>query len=233
MKQGVFGGMDAWYRPGTSDEDALREVLERKAYRRVRDRFDVQPGERWLDLGANIGAFALYCASRGATAVCYEPMRDCFEVLERNLRAGSQAHQRAVTVGTGDYVRFFTSKNPVNHWRGTVVPVVGYEQVGYDVPNHCATFLQAESYNGVKMDIEGSEGPLIDYWMLPACSKLVMEYHTSRNPYLIPLRHRVAILEKKFRHVHISNSMRKAIENKALDLYQPKFDELIFCWEPK
>lgn len=78
-------GITAHYRPHTSDERVLREVITKAAYRRTTLGFDVRPGEVWLDLGANIGAFALYCKTKRATAVCYEPDPDCFELLSLNV----------------------------------------------------------------------------------------------------------------------------------------------------
>src|SRR5690349_1246697 len=86
----------AYYRPGSSDEDVLKEVIDRHAYRRKKDGFEVELGERWLDLGANIGAFALYCRLHGARAVCYEPEPDCFSILEKNA-PGFEKFNFAVT----------------------------------------------------------------------------------------------------------------------------------------
>src|SRR5207344_2312360 len=99
LKRGTFGKFDeveAWYRPGTSDENALIEVINKKAYRRGSVKFDVERGERWLDLGANIGAFALYARSKGATVECYEPMPDCFAILKKNVPK-ARLHNSAVT----------------------------------------------------------------------------------------------------------------------------------------
>src|SRR5262245_12504074 len=84
LTQGQFGNVQAWYRPGTTDENALIEVLVKRAYRRPSIGFDVRAGEHWLDLGANIGAFALYCKARGASAACYEPLADNFAILLKN-----------------------------------------------------------------------------------------------------------------------------------------------------
>lgn len=65
-----------FYRPESTDYDAIQEVNVKKAYRKLREGFDVYPGERWLDLGANVGAFAIYCRLKLATAVCYEPDKE-------------------------------------------------------------------------------------------------------------------------------------------------------------
>lgn len=224
-----------------SDLDAFNEVVERRAYRRVRDRFDVEPLERWLDLGANVGAFAFYCRLRGATADCYEPMPDCFRILKKNVgRKGFGLHNAAVTEEKTETIAIYSSKNPDNHYRGTVTPVQGYIRQR-DVVNMNAGFLVACEYDGVKMDIEGAEGPIIDAEHLPKCKKLVMEYHTSRDSSVAHLHRRLEILKAHFNRVHYPRAYDLAISEWSLDKspdgpyanYRPRFDQLIYCWEPR
>jgi len=43
---------------GSSDEKAVREVVEKKSY--LRREFQIAAGERWLDLGGNVGAFTVF-----------------------------------------------------------------------------------------------------------------------------------------------------------------------------
>ena len=52
--------------PASSDELAIAEVHDKRAYRSPTRGFDVEPGEVWLDVGAHIGAFAFYAVLRGA-----------------------------------------------------------------------------------------------------------------------------------------------------------------------
>ena len=236
--QQAVGGVRAYFRKGEheegSDLQALTEVLVRKSYRRVRDQFDVKPGEIWLDLGANIGAFALYCASHGATAVCFEPDPACFEVLKLNA-PNYELFNAAVTAFTSDTVSFRTSNNPDNQYRGTVlggkvrVPQRYVEHA--PVSNIYAGDLNGV-YDGVKMDIEGSEGPIFDAGLLPRCDKLVLEYHTSRDSSVARLKKRLAFLRKRFHHVKYPKTYDDAIANQLKD-YRPRFDHLIFAWGAK
>src|SRR5579859_2918018 len=151
-----IGGVTAHYRPGlseegSSDEHALQEVLVKRCYRRSRYNFDVLPGERWLDLGANIGSFALYVESRKGHVHCYEPDEDCFKILKLNA-PNAVCYKLAVTTSHEPNLSFFSSKNPDNRYRGTVIPVERYQQEG-TVHNLWAGHLLDRKFDGVKMDI--------------------------------------------------------------------------------
>ena len=204
-----FGEFGAWVRPGTSDEDAMRDVLIDRCYGDV-----VEPHERWLDLGANVGAFAIYAARWGASEIdCYEPDPDCFRVLEMNTanrlrRTRVTLHQTAVTAARDQALPFWKSKNPENHWRATAAPTDGYiEHPAGPLPNRHGEFLRSLDYDGVKIDIEGSEFGLIEQGFLPRCRKLVIEYHLSRQGRdLVRCRGHISQLLETFRTVTVSRS---------------------------
>lgn len=249
MYEGPTGReLPVYYRPGSSDEDVLAEVIDRRCYRRSRIGFDVEPGESWLDLGANIGAFVVYAHLRGAEYVhAFEPMEDCLEVLRKNItklgkmRVGVSPF--TVTNKRDKTITFYTKANPLNHWRGTIVPVHGYEIVG-EMQNVYAGDLRmaqlaprgdlrvaqlaggCDRYDGVKMDIEGSEFGIIDDGLLPRAEKLVLEYHITRDERSLPrFRQRMKKLRDIYRHVHYAPSV-----DKGGALYQGRFDFLVHCW---
>src|SRR5829696_1747953 len=57
-------------------------------------------GETVVDIGGNIGAFAMLAASRGARVRSYEPHPDSFEHMQRNTaRWRVECHQAAVITG--------------------------------------------------------------------------------------------------------------------------------------
>lgn len=237
----VVGGEKIWLRRGTnepsSDEQAAQEVLVKKAYTRPRLGFDVLPGERWLDLGSNIGAFAVYCRSRGATAVCFEPEPGCFKLLQKNA-AGFRCYQLAVTSSHEKQLAFCKSRNPENNYRGTVLPVQSYVDVE-PVMNLYAGELElytgsvnGNSFDGIKCDIEGAEGEILDNRLLPRTKKFVMEYHTSRDADVQNLKRRIGRLQDRFHTVKIPSLFMRVIEG-DLKGFPPRFDQLIFAWGPK
>ncbi len=235
LKRGTFGKdkVKAWYRPGTSDENALIEVIGKKAYRRGSVGFDVAAGEHWLDFGANIGAFALYCKSKGAIATCFEPMPDCFEILKKNVPE-FRLHNLAVTNLHDTEITFFTPRREKDKYRSTALPRKGkYPQV--TVFNTHAGLIQASKgrqYDGIKCDIEGSEFGIIDEWLFPKAEKLCVEYHLSRNDSLPDLVRRWRILKQHYKNVVACPELMRLIK-KGKGTGRTYFDRVIYCWELK
>jgi len=233
LKRGTFGKdkVKAYYRPGTSDENALIEVINKKAYRRGSVDFDVEPGEHWLDLGANVGAFALYAKSKGATAECYEPMPDCFEILQKNVPE-FKLHNTAVTNLPDQELTFYAPRREKDKYRSTLLPRKGkYPQV--TVFNVHASTLQrrkGKGFDGIKMDIEGSEFGLIDDGLLPKADKLVLEYHLTRDNSLPHLVQRVRKLRKLYKNVAYCPELGRLIK-KGTGTGRTYFDRCIYCWE--
>ena len=223
-----FGEVSAWHREG-GDAAILKEVIVNACYRRKSVGFDVMSGETWLDLGANIGAFALYCKSKGAQATCFEPDLDCFDILKRNVPK-FELFNSAVSASKEAELVFYQSNAEANHSRGTVVPVRGYTECR--VANTYAGELKKLKFSGVKMDIEGSEGPILDQWLLPRCSKLCLEYHTSRDRSVTNLECRLDQLRKHFNHVCYPPEYDRAITS-GLPEVKTFFDRMIFAWGPK
>ena len=221
----LIQGLECYYRPGTSDENVLKEVVEGHCYRRKTANFDVESGESWLDLGANIGAFSLYCQTRGAVADCYEPDTECFSILQLNS-GNCSCFNFAVTSQDSPRIEFYQSKNKSDHYRGTILQRTSMTPAG-SVPNLYAKHIR-KTYDGVKMDIEGSEFGLIDEELLPKCDKLVMEYHSSRDSSSSNLKKRLAKLRERFKHVQYPPEFDRRIADK--DNSKTFFDRLIFCW---
>jgi FkbM family methyltransferase len=215
-----------YFRPNSSDVDVIREVCERKVYRKRSVDFDVEAGEHWLDLGANIGAFALYCRMRGAEATCYEPDPDNYRILQMNAN-GFALHNAAVTSLDLPKLSFFKSNNPENHYRQTIIPVGRYKPAG-EFHNVYAGRLPPVAWDGIKMDIEGSEFGLIDFDLIPRTRKLVLEYHTSRDRDWKHLDARLNLLKAKFKHMKYPKVLDDYVERKGdVDL---RFDQVVFCW---
>jgi FkbM family methyltransferase len=223
----LLHGLAVHYRPGTSDERVLEEVITKATYRRVRMGFDVYPGETWLDLGANIGAFALYCKLRGATAVCYEPDPDCFALLARNVPE-FEKYRTAVTAQAAATIPFWRGRAPTDHYRATAYPTPSLPRhpLG-ELPNRHGAFLTGLTFDGVKMDIEGSEAGLLDAGFIPSCQKLVLEYHLSRDPSMANLQRRLDWLRRRFRNVAYPAELDRLVA--AGGSAKTFFDRLIHC----
>lgn len=222
--------------PG-SDEDVLKEVVDKRCYRRAQIGFEIRPGETWLDLGANIGAFAACCYLHGAKAVCYEPEPDCFKLLKTNIGRlkGFELHNSAVTTSSKPRLQAKASDNPDNHYRLTFLPdraPARYIDAGSFQNKHVSNLLwpgqDGVLWDGVKLDIEGSELSMIDQGLLPRTNKLVMEYHFSRDDGSMPNFHRrMKLLRELYEVVKYPPSLDKHKSG----VYPGRFDINVFCME--
>lgn len=224
-------------REGTSDVGCLAEVIDRHVYSRRRSGFDVMPGESWLDLGANIGAFAVYAYLRGAAKVtCYEPEPGCFELLQRNTKSLKgctfELNNCAVTDREEKTLSFKKGRDENDHYRATILLDNRLPELGV-LKNKFGGFLTRQKFDGVKMDIEGSEFGLIDENLLPRCEKLTLEYHFSRDHKdLVAFEKRMKLFHKRFANVWVPGFIERDLE-KGVTTYSGMYDCQIFCWGPK
>jgi len=221
-----------FFRENTTDLNCLIEVIEKADYRHIPLGFDVEEGEEWLDLGGNIGAFALYAHKNGAKKVTsYEPDKDNYRILKLNISKidGYEAVNSAITIEKKDSLEFFSGKKDTDRYRYS--HLASGRSIG-KINNKYGEFLRELCCDGVKMDIEGSELGLIDKKFIPKCNKLVMEYHLTRDKSLKNLSRRLDILRDHFDNVYIIPSLQKLIDS-GMEDYPGFFDRVIRCWNNK
>lgn len=161
-------------RPGSSDEKAIKEVVTRRSY--FRHGIEIRPGETWVDLGANIGTFAVMAARRGAHVIAYEPDPDSAALAAANATLnGVEVEVRQAGVATSDgeatlHVngarKNYWRNSLVKSWRGgseRTVPIVDYRTA---IPPGA----------NVKMDIEGSEFAILEALDFDTIGDLVFEW---------------------------------------------------------
>lgn len=148
-----------------SDSLVVKETWVENVYRIHANDFNLDGLERtrpaMLDIGANIGAVSVYCASMGAYVVAVEPDRDNGDILLKNLRRNVTGPWRyfpvAVTgeVGTARMAQGHGHSRIVGPSEGDIeVPTVTLEDVFADG--------WLEEVDVCKIDIEGSEYELIE-----------------------------------------------------------------------
>jgi FkbM family methyltransferase len=190
--------------------------------------FGVEEGELWLDLGANIGAFALYCRSLGAKAECYEPDPKCFRLLRLNIPEFC-CRRFAITNLHKSSLQFYKGRRETDFSRATIVKGNLPEHPSGRLPNLHANFFAGRIFDGVKMDVEGSEFGLLDDELIPCCNKLVMEYHFSREKKagVKNVMRRLEYLKRCFNNVFYPPEFDRGA---AGGKFNPHFDRFIFCW---
>lgn len=155
-----------------------------------------------LDIGANVGAFALWASLRwpGSRIDCWEAHPGTFAMLERNTRhlPGVTRHHAAVRPAVKERVLDF-GRYPGDGEAGIVTVIEGvFTQVpaeeGVLVPTvHPRTLPRADI---VKLDVEGPEPEILENLDLSATSLLLLEYHSDAGKARIleATRDRFAIL---------------------------------------
>lgn len=172
LDQIEVAGLKFWIRPDTSDIKAIRECVGTNGRSRTYDRYKHGPaaGEHWLDLGANIGAFTVLAASRGAVVDAYEPDPVSFAIAAMNVKANRlsarvKLHPEAVVGDTpAEPMTLSVNGAKGNYWRNSL-----YHEWrgGFDIP---VDTIELDEVLGpwepglwnLKMDCEGAEMALIE-----------------------------------------------------------------------
>jgi len=142
----------------------------------------IEPGERWMDCGGNVGAFTLLACSMGAEVTVYEPDPFNCGMIQRNLDANgykATIKEAALVHDDTQQVTLFIGNNG-NVWRNSIVKQ--WNDKGIKVP--CLNFdAEAVAYENCKMDIEGAEMPILEN-TTKTFKKLVYEWSFDIDPSL-------------------------------------------------
>jgi FkbM family methyltransferase len=149
------------------------------------DGFAPRRGDRVVDIGANIGLYALWAARRGAHVRAYEPAPESFACLAANARRRRIEPVQAAIVGTppreGE-VRLY-----LHDERSSRSTLLGCE-IGsgepltrsVDVPAMSIADALAEGCDLLKIDCEGGEFGILlesDPTVLRNVRRIVLEFH--------------------------------------------------------
>lgn len=219
-------GLRFQVRPGTSDAQAIKEVVTEKGYQRKY--FQIEQGERWLDLGANIGAFSCFAAQKGADVDAYEPEPDNAALTRANLRLNGfpdRVHEAAVVADTEtrDHLNFYLSNTTYGNWRHSLYKTKNKRAIQVPV-QHISTALA--NCDAVKMDIEGAEIDILSSlgdWQ--NVRKLCFEYHFDVNSEIALFESIITRLRKTFTEVR-SPRMPEGVAHYTF--YPPA--RIVFCW---
>lgn len=179
-------------------------------------RYTPRPGDKVLDLGAHYGMFALYAAARGAEVDAFEPQRIAYHELCHTAEVAGE-------IGFGSihpFQRAVWSDHRVIELRkkGSTATASAMRSDGELVERVLAEAfdeLLFQTYQCVKMDIEGAEWELLTKSkLLGNIGFLTVEIH---NDILGPEKCEEIrlILEKEFRHINRLPNKNKPSETVA------------------
>lgn len=128
-----------------------------------------------LDVGANVGAFAIWANARwpGATIHCYEPLQANFDLLKLNLDPLKNVLLHRTAVGNPENQKLFLGKNNCgeNSFFDLGEQRPEFEVVATIDPN------AMPPANVLKIDAEGSEWDILSRLHRIDYDLILMEYH--------------------------------------------------------
>lgn len=140
-----------------------------------------------LDIGANVGSFALWASMRwpGSTIHCYEPNPGTFEYLTRNTRGRADIHctNAAIFPGGMKTARLFSrfagdGESALEAYVGDTFRE-GLERDTFEVAVVAPEALPRADI--VKIDIEGGEAAVLAVLDLSGTSLVLGEFQNGRN----------------------------------------------------
>jgi FkbM family methyltransferase len=138
---------------------------------------NIQSGDVFVDLGANIGISSHYAAKHGASKIyCFEPDPIALELLNKNIKVNHQSFNYAVSNKRENIELFHWPYNPVNVGPTYTVQTITLDDVFQMVDQPVIDYL--------KMDIEGFEEGVFDGVsknVLRRIRKIFIEHHYPQN----------------------------------------------------
>lgn len=213
-------------REGTSDEKTFQEVIVKKAYERRE--FQICAGERWLDLGGNVGAFTCLASSKGAFVTTVEPDPSNVRMIRNNLSLnGFQAEIiQAAVVHDRREMEVLNLWPDGQSWRNSIVR--NRRGTNSTVVRCHNAFDLIKNYDCVKMDIEGSEIMILENWPENLrLRKMVFEYSFDVDSSCARLRSILGKLRNSFSVLKYSKQIETLAEWK---FFPPA--TMVFCTNP-
>tara|TARA_A100000172_G_scaffold62027_1_gene41450 strand:+ start:1915 stop:3522 length:1608 start_codon:yes stop_codon:yes gene_type:complete len=224
-------------RAGTSDEKTLKEVIEGNGYQKPKKGFTIDPGDRWLDGGVNIGAFTCWAHRLGVNEVVgFEAEEANYIAAQANLdRNGVPFEIRHAAImpdsHEGDSVTLFKCDEKGKEWRHST-QWERRKSTAVQVPAiRISDALDESGADCVKLDIEGAEIPMLCEQSFPfsRIRKLAFEWSFDVERKLSVLREVLDRVEAAYPNVVLSRKLDFSAE--TFDFFPPQV--LVFAWRDR
>jgi FkbM family methyltransferase len=177
-----------------------------------------------LDIGANIGGFAIWAAQRWQNSIlhCYEPLPSNFALLQRNLSCLDPRRYQLNNFAIGDvaWTRMFLGKNNIGEASFFDLGEQKDEMIA--VKTEDASILPRAHI--LKIDTEGSEIEILQRHSSIEYDVILIEFHGEK------IRRRIdeilkeyCLIGAKIRHVHrgVFKYIHRRLIPSKFSLYEP------------
>ncbi len=179
-------GPTFWIRPYASDAAFVQSITREKEYFPY---FNVLPSDTVVDVGANIGSFAVWVAHQepSARVIAYEPLSENFALLEKNIGANALQNVTAVCAAVAGETGTLTLYPGKGTWYGSasLAPIDAVQRdAAIETPAVSLADLFTrhgiERCDFLKMDCEGAEYGILA--AVPAAlwskvQRIALEFH--------------------------------------------------------
>jgi FkbM family methyltransferase len=116
-----------------------------------------------LDIGAHVGAVAIYLARKFERVIAFEAVPETFEYLQRNSEGITNLTALNVAVGPENsevYLSHYRKHGQLSHVAGTVAEAKT-ERIG-PIPARTIDGMDVGNVSFIKIDVEGYEAPVLE-----------------------------------------------------------------------
>jgi FkbM family methyltransferase len=165
LEIGFFSGFEIAYRKGTCDERILANSFDTDIFFSGTPEYTPVSGNVIIDVGAHIGTFSLFAASKVKNGLVYaiEACRESYNLIKINSRLNNVNNIKIFNCALSDKMGTCTLHYDVESWGHNIVAGMGYDgevvqcQTLEDFMN--ANFI--ERCHFMKLNCEGAEFPIV------------------------------------------------------------------------
>jgi len=170
----------------TTDEKVIDEVIKKNIYQKKGVKFN--KNQVWLDLGGNIGTFAVLCGKSSKQVYSYEPITQNFYLLKKNVESNKLTNVKCYQYAVNHKKRevIYLCPTDYNHYQHSFFPNTNKwirRNLGSKGKKFSDIMNKHKDVNCLKMDIEGSEKEILEHISpyLPKLDIIIFEWSFRKD----------------------------------------------------
>ena len=219
-------GLKFHYRKYTTDYKCFQEVILTNSYTRFG--LSLKPTQTWLDLGGNIGTFAVLAGKQCKKVYSFEPEPDNFKLLKKNIKVNKlknvQAFHSAVTQ-SGTQQQLYLRNGIYNKYQHTMIPSKKNHSINVNNAAFQDIISKYTDINCIKLDIEGSEMDILENNEFKNINIIVFEWSFRFDKSTERLQKVIEKLQKQ--GFEVKGSLKQIYSKKIWDVFPT--GKLIYC----